>query len=318
MSAFDSPETDDFIPKKKPVLETKRPARRGKKATTEELESNDESETTNVEVEKQLTPRAKRSVSTKSARKARGKKNQDFPEVDNDENVTESVAKQGEMIDSNKDGQTLGNQKDSMVKSTKKGRSKKSQGVTEVDSNENIPEDVAKQDAMVEKKKGKNTQGQQKDSVEKPTESVEQELPDAAMTPVVNTRISRGGRKGKQTSTKKSRNGASGNAVQNVEQVQDKNEMDEPANNVDETKMKEPKTPARGRARKRKSSENSNETTQQKKGTAKKSRKNTTTEENSETKDETHHGRETTASPQDDIKVTIFYSFNDYVVHICG
>lgn len=301
MSAVDSPETDDFIRKKKPVLETKRPARRGKKATTEELESDDESETTNVEVEKRLEPRAKRSVSTKSTRKARGKKNQDFPEVDNDENVTESVSKQGEMIDSNKDGQTLGNQKDSMVKSTKKGRSKKSQGVTEVDSNENIPEDVAKQDEMVEKKKGKNTQGQQKDSVEKPAESVEQELPDV-MTPVVNTRISRGGKKGKQTSTKKSRNGASGNAVQNLEQVQDKNEMDEPDNNVDETKMKEPKTPARGRARKRKSSENSNETTQQKKGTAKKSRKNTTTEENSETKDETHHGRETTASPQDDIK----------------
>ncbi len=254
ISAVDSPETDDFICKKKPVLEKKR--QRGRKETNEELESNNEHEAENVEVEKQPDPGPKGSVSTKSARRGRGKKNQEVSEVDNNESITTSVSE----INSSEKNKP-GKQKDPVLKSTKKGRPKKSQR-PEVD-NENITEDAVKQDKMVE-------------TLIEYTESVEQEFPDA-ITPVVNTRTTC--RKGKQSVTTTSKNAATDSVKQNLDEVQNKNEVD---NNANETKIKKAKSPAKGRAKKRKSSENSNENTQQKKGTAKKSRKNTSMEEKSE------------------------------------
>lgn len=288
ISAIDPPDTDDFIPRKESVKESKRTRQQGKKVLKEDEERNDKSKNANIVGEKLSQPSEAVSVSTKPTRKGRGKKNK----MENDGAVNEQ-----EMDENDKDGQRTS-------QSARNGRARKSQVARDVGNSENITEDVrnggikdkdknnANQRKIDKSDKDKNTESE--DIVLKLIESEKPDLPDA-MTPVVPTRISKTGKKAKQTATKALRNDPN----HQVEQLQNENK-------TSETKIEELKT--QGRARKRKSSENSSQNeTQQKKGTAKKSRKNTTTEEMKTEIDEGQASLEATASSHGD-KVTSHFS----------
>lgn len=282
ISAVDSPETEDFVSNKKYVRKTKKSAQRGKKGLEGELESNHGSESANVVDKNRTEPEEKGSRTRKSARKSRADRNLDVNEFENNE---KKAKEQEEMIESKKGRHKSSHQNDPIVTPTKKGRDKR--GIVSEDkaylsrvNKDNTSMDNGKHSEVTPIDKDDKKENNEK-GIERDSKSL-----------------------GESTSTvaKRSTNGA-GEIGQNFQHRED--EINEQANNVNESDIKEHGRTTKGRGKKRKSSENLNDKAKERKGTAKKSRKNTITEDHTETptetkKDETQLSREIKASMNND------------------
>lgn len=287
ISAVDSPETEDFVSNKKYVRKTKKLAQRGKKGLEGELESACGLQTTSSLDKKRPEPEEKGSVTRKSARKSIASKNLDVNEFDNNE---KQAKEQEEMIESNKVSHKSNQKIDPIGASTKKGRDRR--GMVSKDKAD-LPRTNKDSTSMDNEKQAEVTsigEDEKKENNEKGIEYDSKSLGESA-----------------STVGKRSRSGAD-KTDQNFQHCQD--EINEQANNMNESEIKEHGRNTIGRGKKRKSSENLNGKAKERKGTGKKSRKNTTTEDNTEIqtetkKDETQRGREITASmDKDTLKVT--------------